>query len=91
MKWDKPTQRPLPDDTVKVDESEDKLKAVCRKLTNVRFSELYSKPSKKEEKAQEKNQKSHEAYFADMPLYSSFTKDKIFHRQPGDKKNKVSS
>ena len=29
---------------------------------------------------------SHEANFASVPLYSSFTKDKIFPPQPGDKK-----
>ena len=27
----------------------------------------------------------HEAYFCNVPMYSSFSKDKIFPRQPGDK------
>ena len=28
---------------------------------------------------------SHEAYFSNVPMYSSFSKDRIFPRQPGDK------
>lgn len=86
-KWDKPNSKPLLDDV-------DALKPKTSNAYNTiktsinsanRLSDVYSKPSQKEQKTMQELKQSQDAYFSEVPLYSSFAKDKVFPMQPGDK------
>ena len=56
-----------------------------RQTKSARFSDVYAKPSQKAEDKKVVAQISYDAYYADVPLYSSFTQDKVFPKLPGDK------
>lgn len=77
--WEKPTSKVINDRS----NSQQKSSSVSKyqhsqKKNKERYSDLYSKKSAKAERNNANQTLSHEAYFCNLPMYSSFTKDKIF-------------
>ena len=73
QQWKKPTDRPLGDD---LDAFKSIQQPIGKRESNKRPSEHYEYPGM--DKFRKSEQKSHEAYFAEAPMYSSFTKDGLF-------------
>ena len=85
--WEKPNSKPLPPGMSLVPDPLDMMGVNIPSNRHTRFSEHHVIRSQKNKQEDQQDVYSHEVHEAEKPLYSSFSPNRVFPEQPGDKKH----